>query len=65
MVHHLSTRVYEFTGLDYRIGLLDWTLKMWFSFVNTILRADIYSKCVDRAFREKSQDFMLHGGWLL
>ena len=27
------------TGLDYWTGLLD-SLKMWFSFVNTILRAD-------------------------
>ena len=36
--------VYEFTGLDYWTGLLDWTtgliLKVWFSFVNTILRVD-------------------------
>ena len=33
---------------------------MWFSFVNTTLRADsyiarLYSKCVDKAFREKFQ----------
>ena len=44
------------TGLDYWTGLLD-SLKMWFSFVNTTLRADsyiarLYSKCVDKAFRE-------------
>ena len=31
--------VYEFTGLDYWTGLLD-SLKVWFSFVNTILRVD-------------------------
>ena len=63
--YQLQERVYEF----YWTGLLD-SLKMWFSFVNSILRADtsyiarLYSKCVDKAFREKSQNFMLHG-WLL
>ena len=64
----MKERVYEFTGLDYWTGLLDWTtglIKSVFSFVNTILRADtyiarLYSKCVDKAFREKSQDFICY-----
>ena len=52
------------TGLDYWTGLLD-SLKVWFSFVNTILRADtyiarLYSKCVDKAVREKSQGFICY-----
>ena len=39
---------------------------MWFShhFESRYI-ARLYSKCVDKAVREKSKDFMLHGGWLL
>ena len=45
--------MYEFTGLDYWTGLLDWI-------------ARLYSKCVDKAFREKSKIlcYMEDGCWM-
>ena len=35
-------RVYEFTGLDYWTGLLDWTTGLIKNVINTTLRADTY-----------------------